>query len=237
LGEISIYDERKSNMKKSIVIIEILFIIGYLQSCGSTYTLGSPLKVTPKFTYTPSISENISNTITRTSTEYPTGKPDPTGQLLENGWYRFINYEAGYYIDYPPTATLHRESPGKILFSMADITFPRAIDPNGVVMSIFTYPVEENKSLDQFAEEEINHRLGRLSPEYIGNITKYSTVISDHQAIVVETTGFWRINVFIVTDEKFYSLFLAPNMMLAEGTTNEAVELFRSILLTFTILS
>jgi hypothetical protein len=225
-----ISEERKRKMKKSLLLLGIFLSIGIFQSCGV-----SSLKATPNFTYTPSILVDNRNTITRQSSEYPTGKPDPTGQLLESGWYRFINYEARYYIDYPPMATLHVEPQGKIMLSMAEITFPREIDPNGVVMKVFTYLFEQNMSLEKFAEEEIDHIWETISPEYIGNINKYSTVISGHQAIVVETTGFWRINVFIGADEMYYSLFLAPSMLAAEGTTNEAVGLFRNILDSFTL--
>jgi len=224
-------------MKKFPIIIEIVLFMGCSSSCG----LILPDEVSRIATITLSKSQITLSpnnpTLTHQVTVFPTHRPDPTGQLMENGWYRFVNYESGYYIEYPPTTTMGA-SPFEIFdYGLLHIDFPRTIDPNGVAMTIITYQIEEIMSLDQFAEEEIDRFLSGKTKKYTENINKYSAIISNHPAIIVETSGYYKINVFIGTEERFYSLVLSPNMMRSEGTTDGAVELFKAILFTFTIMN
>jgi hypothetical protein len=223
-------------MNRVLQLAGITIMVCQLYSCSSIRVNISV------FTPTLSSTSTYSNTLesrpssTMISTEYPTLKPDPTGQLLENGWYRYINHEAGYLIDFPPDARLETDNPKILDFTQAVIRFPGTIDPSGVAMLITTYINIEDLSLEQFVENHLNKQFdGGKPPEVFGSTTIKATIISGHSAILFDA-NLYRLILFIEAKDKFYTLSLVPNMMVGNPTTIEATDLFYKIVNTFKIL-
>jgi hypothetical protein len=215
-------------MKREIGVVLIIILLIILTSCSQDNLSELALTPTPTFRNTPSYTNKTIPSISLPSTKYPTLKPHPTPQVLEDGWCRFTYSEAGYSIDFPPDAKLETDNSVGLDFSVVNIRFPGSIDKTGVVMRVITYINSDNKSLGQFSKEKMKSFENE-------NITITESIISNHSAIIYETDDFIRINVFISSGNKFYFILLIPNTMVAIGTTNEAVDLFKIILNTFVI--
>jgi hypothetical protein len=215
-------------MKREVnfVLITILLIIS--ASCSPENLSELAFTQMPIYRNTSSYANKGIPSISLQNTKYPTLKPNPTPQVLEDGWCRFTYSEAGYSIDYPPDAKIETDNYLGSDFSVVDIRFPGSIDKTGVAMRIITYINSDNELLGQFSKEKMKSFENE-------NITITDRIISNHSAIIYESDGFIRINVFISSGNNFYYLLLVPNTMVAIGTTNEAVALFKTILNTFVI--
>jgi hypothetical protein len=215
-------------MKRKLELLFPIFLTTQLFSCVTSQLSSMP--VTPMFTamstLTKSINPNYS--LTEQQAEYPTHIPNPTGELLPNGWYRFIYPEAGYMIDYPPEFQLEIENSVSFDFPQAIIRFPGSIDPSGVALLINTIINMENNSLEEFTEEKLTEL---HTPEAF---VRKETIISGHQAIIIDGKLNQQI-VFIDAESKFYILILVPNMMWGNPTTNEAIIYFYKIVDTIKI--
>jgi hypothetical protein len=219
-------------LKRILEFVWIIIIMSQLFYCGP-----SQLTITPTFsnTYSPSNTPKPLPSSTLQATNIPRPKPPPTPQVLENGWNRFTYTEAGYYIDYPPDATLFLDNSIGLDYSEAIISFSRSVDETGVVMEIFTDLNKENKSLDQFAHEGINRICNGQPPKVNGIIIINTSIIEGHSALTFNSIPNSPI-VFIESRDRFYELILMRNMMIGNTPTNDAVDLFYKILITFTIL-
>jgi hypothetical protein len=167
-------------------------------------------------------------------TSYPTPKPYPTPQVLENGWHKYTYIEAGYSVEFPPDANLEVSADAILDYSQTIIRFPSSIDKDGAVLKIFTDLNKDKKSLDQYADEELNRIFNGNPPKVEGKIQKYSTIISGHSALYF-TSSPNRPIVFIESGDRFYRLMLVPNMTKGNIPKNESVDLFWKIINTFMI--
>jgi hypothetical protein len=222
-------------MKRVFEFIAIIIIMSQLFSCTPGPTIELTFAQSLTNTATPSYTPSHKLSPTLQGTYFPTPKPPPTPQVLENGWNRFTYLEAGYYIDYPPNATLEIDNSFGFDYTEAIIRFPRSVDESGVVMKVFTDLNKENKSLDMFADEEINRIYNGQPPTLGGKIEMNATIISGHSALILDDS-LRSIVVFIESKDRYFEILLVPNTMIGNPTTNEAVNMFYKILDTFTIL-
>jgi hypothetical protein len=211
-----------------VVILGVYFVISHTGAPDIPEPQPSPtLQV-------PDISESQPSPNPQ-STDIPTAKPYPTPQVLENGWHKFTYPEAGYSIEFPPDTILEESADAILDYNQAIIRFPSSIDYDGAVFKIFTDLNKEKKSLDQYADDEINRIYHGNPPKVDGNIQKNATIIAGHSALSFDS----KLNrpiVFIKSKDRYYRLMLVPNMMAGNIPTNESVKLFWKIVDTFTIL-
>ena len=181
------------------------------------------------------IAQKTQSSPTLQATVYPTRKPDPTGQVLDNGWLRFNYPEAGYYVDYPPDAVFDLSVIASMEYSQAVFYLPGSVDDYGLALRIITYINTEDMTLDQFVDEKLGKVINKIPTDVIGNKQKTKTNIAGHSAISSETYINCPI-VFIESGEKVYVILLAPNMTTGNMPTEKSVDLFWQMVNTFTIL-
>jgi hypothetical protein len=229
-------ENRITKMKKTSIIILVVilfsFIVLGIYYCKS-YT---SLKVIPVTQLSPSPRATdtflLKTSLTPKPTVIPTRRPDPTGQVLDNGWLRFTYPEAGYSVDYPPTADLEFSETISLDYSLATFRLPGRY---GLAITITTYQNKEEISLDQFVDERLEEIKNRIPSDIIGNIRKTAIVVAGHSAIASETYKNCPI-VFIGSVDRFYIITLSPNMTTGNIPTEDSVDLFWKIVNTFTIL-
>jgi hypothetical protein len=224
-----------TKMKKTSIIILVVilfpFVVLGIYYCKS-YT---SLKVIPVTQLSPSPRATdtfpLKTLLTPEPTGIPTRRPDPTGQVLDNGWLRFTYPEAGYSVDYPPTADFEFSETISLDYSLATFHLGRY----DIAITITTYQHKEEISLDQFVDERLEKIKNRIPSDIIGNVQKTAIVVAGHSAIASETYKNCPI-VFIGSVDRFYIISLSPNMTTGNIPTEESVDLFWKIVNTFTIL-
>jgi hypothetical protein len=221
-------------MKRTFEVIGILFMMSQLYSCGPNQQIGPAFTPSLTNTYSPTNTIKPNTSPTPQVSKYPTRKPNPTGQLLANGWYRFTYPEAGYLLDYPPDAHLSTDNSIFLDFTQICIGFPKSIDYR-VGMCVLTYLNKKNISLDEFVEQQLIEMFHGKDPlQVFEKTTIKETTIAGQSAIIFDANLDRQI-IFIKAREKFYTLVLMPDMISGMPTTKEAITLFYMIVDTFTI--
>ena len=163
----------------------------------------------------------------------PTHNPYPSPLALGNGWGRYTYTDAGYSVDYPQDCNLIESA--FLDYRKVFINFPKTIDPDGATMGIYPFIKKEEKSLSQFADEEINHIITGKPPISEENNQKEMINVADHPAL---SFTFYQNCPMVILESSnmFYILRLIPNTMRGNIPTNESVDLFWRIIDTFKIL-
>jgi hypothetical protein len=167
-------------------------------------------------------------------TIYPTNRPYPTPQILENGWHGFTYPEAGYSVEFPPDAVLSTSIDAYPDYNKTIISFPHSIDSVGASVLILTHMNIEKIILQEYANNELKQLYSSEELLAVTEKTFTTKIIANHSALIFESE-LNRPAIFIATKDRFYKILLARNMMEGNTPTKESVDLFWKIVGTFTI--
>ena len=174
----------------------------------------------------------IAQSISANASESYKPHPSPTPDVLENGWHRFIDPDAGYTISYPPSSYLDVSDDVALDYNQVTITFPTSSEGNYYSMQIIVYANNEQLSIRQIVDEKVYK--GRAPKK--GNEIPLTTIkVSDSDAVKMDNMEPFNQAYFISAKNKVYFFSLSSNML--DGTTppSEAIDLFNQILNTFSI--
>jgi hypothetical protein len=157
-------------------------------------------------------------------------QPSPTPEVLENGWYRFADQDAGYSITYPSNAYLSATTEAGLTYQQIVISFPTSNSSDVYSIQIIVYANEERLSIVQTIREKIymgkSHQDDVLNLESVriaGLDAKKVTILPFDPAIFIEAKG------------KIYFISLSYDMLSGNPPTPEAIDLFYEIVETFSI--
>ncbi|MBI5822474.1 MAG: hypothetical protein HZB18_00450 [Chloroflexi bacterium] len=187
------------------------------------------------FGITQSISANASQ-------PYQT-PPSPTPEVLENGWYRFTDEEAGYSFDYPPEFVLIQTSKNKgNTYKIVYIQFvsPEVLQHGYQGMTIFVEPNPESLPVENFIPKyytKITHKI--LTTNSFSPTAEDYLMIDGKQAIktTLITSGApstFLYNIIFVNNDKAF--VVGPSFAIMddpEDISPQTEELFLEILSTF----
>jgi hypothetical protein len=165
---------------------------------------------------------------------YPdTLTPTPTPIVLDNGWYLFVDNDAGYSLSYPPDAFFHTSQEGRLAYQTAYIQF-NIPDAGYQGIEINVLPNTKNLPLESIVQEvnandhekpAITDVQASLKPVMIGKLSAFKSV---YQPSIAE------FRIFVPYENKV--LYATPvTTMGLSAFTPEAQELFEKILATLTI--
>ena len=164
------------------------------------------------------------------ASSFPKPKPSPTPEILENGWHRFTDADAGYSISYPSNADITVSEDKALDYKQLILRFPVSDGPYHT-LQIIVYADNERLSLDQIIEKKIYQ--GR-PPKNGNDLPLKSISIAGLDATMMEMTPFFPA-IFISEKNKIYFISLPMNMMSGNPPSAEAVELFYKIVNTFSL--
>lgn len=167
-------------------------------------------------------------------------KPSPTPELLENGWYRFTDEEAGYSFSYP-AGTLS-VSPSKNQGEKYNTLLIQFINIEGkgyqgMILYVMSNP--KKLSVDEFLLKEFGGKWSKKTPQpnlSAADLGEHFTLngksaIKTTLPAYIETGG--PFSVFIQNGDKIISTGPMYGVLGASEVAPESVELFRQILQTF----
>jgi len=171
----------------------------------------------------------------------PQPQPSPTPEILENGWYRFTDPEAGYSFDYPPQAVYI--SYGKDKGEKYNHVFIDFVEMKGSQsMILVIQPNPKKLSVEEFLTEWYSKKTKKTSqPSFSKEEMGEFFSVDGEQAIrteliAQESPSSYSFHVIFVNGDKVFITGLAYSVMKATAVTPEAEELFTQILNTFTFI-
>ena len=168
-----------------------------------------------------------------TYTPVPSHTPTPTPIMLENGWYLYVDKEAGYSFSYPPDVYLHTSKEGRLSYKSVHIQFkiPNA-GYQGMEINILTNT--QNLPLENIVQEfytsnggepSITNIRASIKPVMIGELSAFKSIF---QPSIAEFT------IYVPYGNKV--LYAIPVTKMGLTAFNpQALELFEKILATLTI--
>jgi hypothetical protein len=175
-------------------------------------------------------------TITQVSTSFPastslTQTPTPTLTVLENGWFLYIDEQAGYSFSYPPDVSLHTSKEGWLSYKTVRIQF-RIPDTGyqGMVINVLSNP--QDTPIEKIVQEIYTSRGRQPSIVDIQNSLKPMTIgkLSAFQSVF--QPSLFEFTIFVPYEDKV--IFAAPvTDMGLTAFDPRALELFYQILGTF----
>ncbi|OIN91099.1 MAG: hypothetical protein AUJ21_07840 [Anaerolineae bacterium CG1_02_58_13] len=175
---------------------------------------------------------------------YQHPKPSPTPEILENGWYRFADAEAGYSFDYPPSSlsiSIGKDKGEKYNHLTAQFSSIDGYGYQGMVLYIIPNP--KKLSLEEFLLKEFKGKwTKKLPPENLSqtelgdylNINGYTAIKTTLPTYVeLETAPFF---VYIEGRDKIIATGPMYGLMNASEIAPGSVELFMQILATFNLI-
>ena len=169
-----------------------------------------------------------------TFTPKPTKTPTPTPIILENGWYLYIDKEAGYSFSYPPDAHFHTSKEGKLDYKSVHIQFdiPDANGYQGMMIEVLS-------NADKLPIESIAQKIYTtdLQSPSIDDVKKNSEQIKVAGMVAYQFTithSFYEFSILSPNEDKVF--FIVPvhdNLNLTVDPP--ALLLFFKILETFTL--
>jgi len=162
---------------------------------------------------------------------FPKPKPSPTPEVLDNGWYRFTDLEAGYSISYPPDSYLSVSEDVALEYKQVTITFPTTNDRDYHTIQIIVYAKDERLSFRQIVEEKVYK--GR-SPKKGNDIPLTPVSFIGFDAVKMTMPPFEQA-IFVSAKNKIYFISLPYDMQSGNPPTPDAIEVFNKILNTFSI--
>jgi hypothetical protein len=200
--------DQRVNVTKINFFIGIGLLLGFVLVLGITWRISSGSLI---------------------STHKP--KPSPTPEILENGWYRFTDSEAGYSISYPSNAEITVSEDKVLDYDQILIMFPASNGGDYHTLQIIVYANNERLSL----EETIEKKIYQGKPPKKGSDIPLETIeIAGLDATKMEMVPFYPA-IFISAKNKVYFISLPMNMMTGNLPTPEAVELFYKMVNTFSL--
>lgn len=173
----------------------------------------------------------LHNALSTQARPIPRPQPSPTPEILENGWYRFTDFEAGYTVSYPPDAYLDTTQEAGLEYKQVRIRFPASVGDSNQSMLITVFSNKERLSLQEVVEQKVY----RGKPAVTGNkLSLMPLTIAGLEAFKIETTPFFP-GIFISNKNKIYFISLPMNMMNGEPPTPKSTQLFYKILDTFSL--
>jgi hypothetical protein len=168
-----------------------------------------------------------------TSKPFPSQTQTPTLIVLENGWYLYIDKDAGYSLSYPPDAYFHTSKEGRLPYKTVHIQFKiSGSGYQGIEVNVLSNTM--NLSLESIVQEvnsNINEKpsladiQASLKPMTIGKLSAFKSV---YQPSIAE----FRIFVPIGNNV----LYATPvTTMGLTAFDPQARELFEKILATLTL--
>jgi len=167
-------------------------------------------------------------------------KPSPTPEVLENGWYRFTDSDAGYYFDYPPNVA--RISYGKDKgekYNHVYIQFFGIEEYQSQAMIFVIKPNPRKLSTEEFLIEWYSKKTKKasqpsFSKEEMGEFFSVDGKPAiQTELIAKEPPTSYSFHVIFVNGDKAFIIGPSYGVMSASAVTPEAEELFTQILNTF----
>ena len=170
----------------------------------------------------------------------PSPKPSATPEVLENGWYRFTDSEAGYSFDYPRSA-LHisygKNKGEKYNHLFIQFTEIKGYGSQGMVL--FIGPNPKRLSVEEFltefyAKKTKKSSLPPLSRTDLGEfiiVGGRSAIKTD--LVTSELPSSFSFHVVFVNDNKAFITGPTYGLMNASEVAPESEELFMQVLNTF----
>jgi len=168
-----------------------------------------------------------------TYTPVPSHTPTPTPIMLENGWYLYVDKEAGYSFSYPPDVYLHTSKEGRLSYKSVHIQFKI---PNtgyqGMEINILTNT--QNLPLENIVQEfytgnggepSITNIRASIKPVMIGELSAFKSIF---QPSIAEFT------IYVPYGNKVLYAIPVTKMGLT-AFDPQALELFEKTLATLTI--
>lgn len=171
----------------------------------------------------------------------PRPKPSPTPEVLENGWYRFTDSDAGYYFDYPPNVA--RISYGKDKgekYNHVYIQFFGIEEYQSQAMIFVIKPNPKKLSTEEFLIEWYSKKTKKTSQPSFSKeeMGEFFSVDGEPairtELIAKEPPTSYSFHVIFVNGDKAFITGPSYGVMSASAVTPEAEELFTQILNTFT---
>jgi len=173
-------------------------------------------------------------------------KPQPsiTPHVLENGWYRFTDAEAGYSFDYPPNNARVEYGKNKgEKYNHVFVEFAGGEEYHSQSMIILIEPNPKKLSTEEFLTEWYSKETKQttqpsFSKAEMGEFFSVGNKPAIRTKLIVNAapTSFLYDVIFVDGDKAFIT-GPAYGLMSASEVTPEAEKLFRQILATFTFIS
>jgi hypothetical protein len=208
-----------------VLVIAIQFArVNFLPSNGSNANASAaypPPGITPIYTPLP------------TYTPVPSQTPTPKPIVLDNGWYLYVDKDAGFSLSYPPDVFFHTSKEGRLSYKSVHIQFkiPDA-GYQGIEINVLTNP--QNRPIENIVQEVYSSNGGTpsianiqasITPILIGKLSALKCVF---QPSIAEFT------IYVPYGNKV--LYVAPvTEMGLTAFDSQAQELFEKILATFTL--
>ncbi len=158
-------------------------------------------------------------------------QPSPTPEILENGWFRFTDPDAGYSIDYPSNSSLSVSNDIALEYKHVTIIFPTLNGSDYHTMQIIVYANSERLPFKRIVEDKVYQ--GK-SPKKGDDIPLTPIKVSGFDAVKMVMSPFDPA-VFISAKSKIYFISLPYDMLSGNPPTAEAIEVFNQILNTFLV--